>query len=67
MPAPPAPKVTTSNQLWSVSVQLADQIDAINDGQQGIAAILGRQPYPLAYEFSNGRRFKDGPKPDGDG
>lgn len=67
MPAPPEPKVTSNSQPWSTSVAIADAVDALYDREAGITAVLGSQPYPDAYEFANGRRFKDGPKPNGGG
>jgi len=67
MPAPPEPKVTTHSQLWSVNVDLAEMADSIAEGEYGLANVIWRQPYPLAYEFSSGRRYKDGPKPNGGG
>jgi hypothetical protein len=63
MPAPPEPKVTGSKQLWSTEVALADALDAVLDSQQGITNVVAHQPYPDAYEFSSGRKFKDGKGP----
>lgn len=52
-------RVTTSTRLWSTEVALAESMDAIYDGEEGVAALTARAPYPDAYVFSNGRKFAD--------
>jgi hypothetical protein len=42
---------------------MADATDVADGAQQGIVALEARQPYPDAYVFSNGRRFRDGRGP----
>jgi hypothetical protein len=56
-------KVKSSVRLWSTEVAMADAADIADTGQQGVVALVERAPYPAAYEFSNGRKFRDGPKP----
>jgi len=59
--------VKTTVRLWSTEVAMADAADAADTGQQGVVALSAKAPYPDAYVFSNNRRFREGPKPDGGG
>lgn len=55
-------RVKTSVRLWSTECALADASDLLDRAQAGIVAVESRQPYPRAYEFSNGRCFADSSK-----
>lgn len=54
-------KVKTTTRLWSTEVAMADAQDVADASQQGVAALDARAPYPEAYTFSNGRKFRDVP------
>lgn len=56
-------RVKTSTRLWSTEVAMADAADAADATQQGVNALEARAPYPEAYIFSNGRKFRDGRGP----
>jgi hypothetical protein len=53
------PVVRTSNRLWSEECARADAIDSLEAPEPGVQALVERQPYDRAYEFSNGRKFRD--------
>lgn len=59
----PEPRVTSSTRLWSTEVAMADAADVADAAQQGVVALESRAPYPEAYTFSNGRKFRDGKGP----
>jgi hypothetical protein len=42
---------------------MADAQDVADYGQQGVVAMENRAPYPEAYVFSNGRKFRDKQNP----
>jgi hypothetical protein len=57
------PPVKSSTRLWSQEVAAAratTELDAQTPGQAAIAALT---PQEVGYEFSNGRKFKDGKGP----
>lgn len=59
------PVVRSSTRDWATECALADAgrvLDTPASGN-GINAVLNTRAYPLAYQFSNGRCFADGPKP----
>lgn len=56
--------VRTSTRLWSQEVAQAratEELDSAGPGEQGLARLLdSKEP---GYEWSNGRKFKDGRGP----
>lgn len=56
--------VKFTRRLWSTEVALAEARDALDAPIAGQMPTSRTQPYPRAYEFSNGRTFKDGKKPE---
>lgn len=57
-------RVKTSTRLWSTECKMADAADVADTTLQGVVALEARAPYPEAYTFSNGRRFRDVPHND---
>lgn len=55
-------RVRTTVTDWKTECAKADAVD-VEAGNAGVIALENGQPYDRAYEFSNGRRFRDGPKP----
>ena len=55
-------KVKTSTRLWSQEVAIANagsNLETVRPGSEGIESLLSRKE--IGYEFSNGRKFVDGP------
>lgn len=51
--------VRTSVRLWSEECNRADAAAMQQVPEPGVEALVQRQPYDRAYEFSNGRKFRD--------
>lgn len=49
----------SSTMLWSTQCELVDAACSPDHFVPGTGALVRRQPYDRAYEFSNGRRFRD--------
>jgi len=56
------PDVKTSTMLWSTQVAL---VDAQTQPEIG-GPVVPKKPYDRAYEFSNGRKFRDRKNPYGE-
>jgi len=51
--------VRSSERLWSEECNRIDAAELVYSTEPGAEVLASHQPYDRAYEFSNGRKFRD--------